>query len=88
MHSSSLRNSIISIVTDLWQKVHIVTKKNALFNKKLNFLINCRSVQINLHKGVPINVLPQIIKKIICRDVGPAEQISLLRLIKFYIICI
>ena len=52
MHSSPLRNSIISIVTDLWRKIHIVTKKIALFNEKLKFLINFRSVQINLHKGV------------------------------------
>ena len=53
MHLSPLRNSIISIVTDLWRKINIVTKQNALFNKKLNFLTNFRSVLINLHKGVP-----------------------------------
>ena len=39
--------------TDLCRKIHIVTKQNALFNKKLNFLINFRSVLINLHNGVP-----------------------------------
>ena len=31
-----------------------MTKQNALFNEKLNFLINFRSVQINLHKGVNV----------------------------------
>ena len=51
MHLSPLRNSIISIATDLWRKIRIVTK-NALFNEKLNFFINFRSIQINLHKGV------------------------------------
>ena len=52
MHSSPLRNSVISIATDLWRKIYIATKQNALFNEKLNFLINFRSVQINWHKGV------------------------------------
>ena len=52
MHWSPLRNRIISIVTDLWRKTHIVTKQNALFNETLNFFINFRSVKINLHKGV------------------------------------
>ena len=57
MHSSTLKNSIISIVTDLWQKTHTVTKQNASLNEKLNFLINYRSVQINLHKGVNIHIV-------------------------------
>ena len=52
MHLSPLRNSITSITTDLWQKICIVTKQNALFKEILNFLIDLRSVQINLHKGV------------------------------------
>ena len=56
MHSSPLRNSIISIVTDLWRKIDTVTKQNASLNEKLNFLINYRSVQINLHKGVNIHI--------------------------------
>ena len=54
MHLSPLRNSITSITTDLWQKICIVTKQNALFKEILNFLIDLRSVEINLHKGVPI----------------------------------
>ena len=29
-----------------------MTKQNALFNKKLNFLINFKSAQSNLHNGV------------------------------------
>ena len=54
MHSLPLRNSTISIATDLWWKIYIVTKQNALFNKKLNFLINFRRFQINLHKDVDV----------------------------------
>ena len=60
MHSSPLRYSIISIVTDLGRKINIVTKQNALFNEKLNFLTNFRSVQINLHKGVIFLLVPTI----------------------------
>ena len=52
MHLSPLRNSITSITTDLWRKICIVTKQNALFKEILNFLIDLRSVQIDLHKGV------------------------------------
>ena len=52
MHLSPLRNSITSNSTDLWRKICIVTKQNALFKEILNFLIDLRSVQINLHKGV------------------------------------
>ena len=52
MHLSPLRNSIISIVIDLWRKLHIVTKQNALSKEKLNFLINFRGVAINFYKGV------------------------------------
>ena len=36
----------------------MVNKQNALFNKKLNFLINFRSVQINLHKSVIVFLSP------------------------------
>ena len=57
MHLSPLRNSITSITTDLWRKICIVTKQNALFKEILNFLIDLRSVQINLHKGVRTCVL-------------------------------
>ena len=52
MHLSPLRHSITSITTDSWQKICIVTKQNALFKEILNFLIDLRSAQINLHKGV------------------------------------
>ena len=55
MHLSPLRNSITSITTDLWRKICIVTKQNALFEEILNFLIDLMSVQINLHKGVDMN---------------------------------
>ena len=55
MHLSPLRNSITSITTDLWRKICIVTKQNALFKEILNFLIDLRSVQINLHKGVDVS---------------------------------
>ena len=60
MHLSPLRNSITSITTDLWRKIYIVTKQNALFKEILNFLINLRSVQINLHKGV----IPQMRRRL------------------------
>ena len=63
MHLSPLRNSITSITTDLWRKICIVTKQNALLKEILNFLIDLRSVQINLHKGVfRIDVLSNEIK--------------------------
>ena len=52
MYLSPLSNSITSITTDLWRKICIVTKQNALFKEILNFLIDLRSVQINLHNGV------------------------------------
>ena len=52
MHLSPLRNSITSITTDLWRKICIVFKQNALLKEILNFIIDLRSVQINLHKGV------------------------------------
>ena len=64
MHLPPLRNSIISITTDLWQKICIVTKQNALFKEILNFLIDLRSVQINLHKGVLLDILKGVCEKL------------------------
>ena len=40
-----------------------MTKENALFNEKLNFLINFRSVQINLHNGVREKSNADILKR-------------------------
>ena len=87
MRSSSLRNSIISIVTNSWRKIHIVTKQNALFNEKLNFSIKYtrRSVQIKYTVFRLFSVSVQITDQ--CSDLfaqGCSSLILNLIFLKYY----
>ena len=63
----TFKDSTTSITTDLWRKICIVTKQNALFKEILNFLIDLRSVQINFHKGVRVrHSAPNCLSALLC----------------------